>query len=327
MKTTLSLALSCLVCAVVDAAETPPLRLIQAIPLAGVKGRFDHFAIDERGQRLFVAALGNNTLEVIDLAGGKRLRSLPGMSKPTGVLYLPEGDRILIANGDDGALKIVNGFDYKAEQTVMGLDDADNLRFDFKRKLVWLGYGDGALGMISPGDGKLLAAIKLPAHPESFQLEPDGVRIFVNLPDAKRIGIIDRERRAVDASWPMEKFQANFPMALDIANHRLFVGCRQPPRMVVFDTEVGKPVADVAISGDTDDLFYDARRKRIYVSCGAGFIDTIEQTAPNAYKTASQLPTASGARTSYFSANLDRFYLAVPDRRSQQAEVRVYQPD
>lgn len=308
------------------AASGPDLKLVQTIPLPGAKGRFDHFAIDTRGHRLFVAALGNNTLEVIDLAAGKRLRSVPGMSKPTGVLYLAERDQILVANGDDGTLKIVSGADYRLLHNLAELDDADNVRLDPKTGLAWLGYGAGALGVIDPATLKVVGRIKLPAHPESFQLEPDGTRLFVNLPDARRIAVVDRAQQAVIGNWPMETFQANFPMALDAANHRLFVGCRRPPRLVVFDTVAGKPVADVAISGDTDDLFYDAARKRLYVSCGEGFIDVLEQRGPDSYVRISQIPTAPGARTSFFSSDLDRLYLAVPERGSQRAEIREYEP-
>lgn len=325
MKLSFLFPVICLACAAY-AADTPTLMLLQTIPLPGVKGRLDHFAIDTKGQRLFVAALGNNTFEVIDLAAGKRLQSMPGMAKPTGVLYLPEANQVLAANGDDGTLKILSGSDYKVLHNLTGLDDADNLRLDAKTKLAWLGYGDGALAIVDPAAAKSLASIKLPVHPESFELEPDGNRIFVNLPDAKQIAVVDRENKTVLAHWPMEKFQANFPMALDAANHRLFVGCRKPARLVILDTTTGKPVTDLAISGDTDDLFYDASRKRLYVSCGEGFIDTIEQSTPDTYKHISKLATAPGARTSYFSPDLDRLYLAVPDRGPQHAGIRVYQP-
>lgn len=325
MKLPLIFAAAGVVCAL-EAAEDSSLKLIQTVPLPGVKGRFDHFAIDARGQRLFVAALGNNTLEVIDLVGGKRIQSVSGMAKPTGVLYLPEANQILVGNGDDGTLKILGGSDYKVAQNRTGLADADNLRLDPKTKLAWLGYGDGALAVIEPAAAKSVVSIKLPAHPESFQLEPEGNRLFVNLPDARQIDVVDRENRNVIARWPMEKFQANFPMALDAANHRLLVGCRKPARLVVFDTVAGKPVADFAISGDTDDLFYDARRKRVYASCGEGFIDVIEQASADHYKVASRVGTRAGARTSFFSVALDRLYLAVPDRGSQGAEIRVYEP-
>jgi YVTN family beta-propeller protein len=266
------------------AAELLPMKLVQTIPLPGVKGRFDHFSIDAKGNRLFVAALGNNTLEVIDLAAGKRIESIPGMSKPCGVLYLAEQNQIAVANGDDGTFKLLDPATFTILRNLGDLPDADNLRFDAKTKLAWLGYGDGALAIIDAAGPKLAGAVKLAAHPESFQMERQGPRIFVNLPDAKQVAVVDREKRSVLATWPMEKFQANFPMALDESNHRLFVGCRSPARLVIFDTEGGRPVADLAISGDTDDLFYDAKRKRLYISCGEGFIDIVEQSSPDKYQ-------------------------------------------
>src|SRR6516162_2178419 len=168
--------------------------------------------------------------------------------------------------------------------------------------------------------------IKLAGHPESFQLEKQGWRVFVNVPDAKQIAVVDTEKDSVVTRWPMKEFQANFPMALDEPNHRLFVGCRKPARLVVFDTEAGKPVADLAISGDTDDLFYDAKRKRIYISCGEGFLDVVQQSSPDKYERTAHIPTASGARTCFFSSDLDRLFLAVPDRGNQRAEIRIYQP-
>lgn len=326
MKTTVFLTFSVLACTL-HAADTPTLKLVQTIPLPGVKGRFDHFAIDTKGQRLFVAALGNNTLEVIDLAAGKRLRSISGMSKPTGLLYLPEPNQVLVANGDDGTLKFLSGTDYKVLHNLKDLPDADNLRFDSTAKFAWLGYGEGALGAIDPKAPKQVALVKLPAHPESFQLETTGPRVFVNVPDAKQVAAIDRVKGIVTDNWPMEKFHANFPMALDEPNHRLFIGCRQPARLVVLSTEIGKLVADLTISGDIDDLFYDAARKRLYLSCGEGALDTIEQTNPDTYTRVSQLRTAPGARTCFFSPSLDHLYLAVPERGSQRAEIRVYQPE
>jgi hypothetical protein len=324
MNTTHSvLLLGTLACAV-HAAEPATLKLTQTIPLPGVKGRFDHFAIDVKGRRLFVAALGNNTLEVIDLAAGKRVQSVAGMSKPTGILYIPESNRILVANGEDGSLKILDGADFKAVKTLSALDDADNLRFDPKTKLAYLGYADGALGIIDTTAPSESAKVPLPKHPESFQLERAGNRIFVNVPDAKQVAVIDRERRSVVETWPMEKFQANFPMSLDETNHRLFIGCRTPARLVVLDTTAGKPVADLAISGDIDDLFYDASLKRLYLSCGEGFIDVIDQRSADTYQLREWIPTRTGARTSFLSAVLNEFYLAVPARGDQPAELRVF---
>ena len=305
-------------------AQQPPLALAHTIPLPGIKGRFDHFAIDVKGGRLFVAALGNNTLEIIDVANAKRLHTITGLHKPTGVLYLTDANQIGVANGDDGTFRIYNGQDYKPVAVVKSLNDADNVRFDAKTDHVYVGCGDGALAVIDRTNWKTLASIKLPAHPESFQLEREGNRMFVNLPDIRQVAVVDRTKQTVSTHWPMEKFQANFPMALDEANHRLFVGCRKPARLIVFDTVTGKSVADLAIAGDTDDLFYDPRAKSTYISCGEGFIDVVAQSSHDKYERVHRMPTRPGARTSFFCAERSEFYLVVPERGSDSAELRIY---
>ncbi len=302
------------------------LKLTQTIPLPGVTGRFDHFAVDAKGHRLFVAALGNNTLEVLDVAAGQRLKSITGLHKPTGVLYLASSNQIAVANGEDGTFKLFDGASYDLLKSLSGLDDADNVRFDAKAGTIYVGHGSGALAVLDAATMNLTGSIKLPAHPESFQLETQGPRIFVNVPDAKQIVVIDRREHSVVATWPMKEFQANFPMALDEANHRLFVGCRKPARLVIFDTRTAKPVTDMVTSGDTDDLFYDAVRQRLYLSCGEGFIDVVAQRHADRYEQIERVPTTSGARTSFYAPALDRLWLAVPQRGRQSAEIRTYQP-
>jgi YVTN family beta-propeller protein len=292
--------------------------------LPGVTGRFDHFAVDLKGQRLFVAALGNDTVEVIDIAGGKRGRTVKGLRKPQGVAYLTERNQLVVASGGDGTVKFFNGTTYAAGQTLLSLDDADNVRVDGANNTIYAGYGDGALAVIDSATGKLSASIKLAGHPESFQLDQHGSRIFVNVPDAKHVAVVDRKSRNVVATWPLTELQANYPMSLDEPNHRLFVGCRRPARLVVLDTESGRRVADIAISGDTDDLFYDAARKRIYVACGAGSIDVITQRDADHYELREHVATSSGARTAYFAPDLQTLFLAVPQRGTSAAEIRSY---
>jgi DNA-binding beta-propeller fold protein YncE len=323
----LSTLLVCVAGVRLDGQDSLPLKVIHTIPLPGVKGRFDHFACDTAGQHLFVAALGNDTLEVLDVANFKRLRTITGLRKPTGLLYLADPSRIYVANGDDGTFRAYETKTFALASSLGSLADADNVRFDSAAKLIYVGYGDGALGITDPMAGKVIASVKLPGHPESFQLERSGKRIFVNLPDAKMVAVVDREKRAVVARWPMDKFQANFPMALDETTHRLFVGCRKPPRLVVFDTETGTSVSDLEISGDTDDLFFDSKRSRIYISCGAGFLDVIQRRESDRYERVARQPTRAGARTCFYSADLDRLYLAVPQQGGQNAGIRVYQPD
>jgi DNA-binding beta-propeller fold protein YncE len=278
------------------------------------------------GRRLFVAALGNNTLEILDVAAGKRLKSITGLHKPTGVLYLAKSNQIGVAHGEDGTFKLFASDSYDVVKSLGSLDDADNVRFDPKAGTIYLGYGEGALAVIDGATMKQSGSIKLPAHPESFQLESRGPRIFVNVPEARQIAVIDRQKQSVAATWPMTEFQANFPMALDEANHRLFIGCRKPARLVVFDTTTAKPVTNLAISEDTDDLFYDASRKRLYFSCGEGFLDVVAQRDADHYERIARRATAPGARTCFYSPALDRLWLAVPQRGARNAEIRTYQP-
>jgi len=305
--------------------HTTALKLIQTIPLTGVRGRFDHFAIDAKGHRLFVAALGNNTLEVLDIAAGTRLKSISGLHKPTGVLYLASSNQIAVANGDDGTFKVFDGASYHLVKSLGSLDDADNVRLDQEAGTIYVGYSDGALAVIDAASMKQTASIKLAAHPESFQLETQGPRIFVNVPDARQIAVIDRRKQAVTDTWPMTEFRANFPMALDEANHRLFIGSRKPSRLTVFDTTTGKPVTNIAISGDTDDLFYDMARKRLYLSCGGGYLDVIARRDVDSYERIERITTAPGARTCFYWPGLNRLWLAVPQRGERPAEIRTYQ--
>jgi hypothetical protein len=202
-------------------------------------------------------------------------------------------------------------------------DDADNVRYDSATKQIYVGFGAEGIGIIDPAAGRQIGSIKLSDHPEAFELERQ--RIFVNLPTARHVAVIDREKGAVIASWKTDGASGNFPMVLDEVNQRLFVGCRIPSKLVVLDTKSGKAVAKIDISGDPDDLFYDGKRHRIYAICGAGEIDVIEQADANSYKVSAKIETANGARTGLFVPERDILYVAVPHSGSQHAEIRAYQ--
>ena len=307
------------------AQEKTALRLAQTIALPNVEGRFDHFAVDLQRQHLFLAALGNNTLEVIDLKTGKVIHSIRGLREPQGVAFIPEANAVYVANGGDGNCEAFAADSFAPLRKVKFSGDADNLRYDAATKLLYVGYGDGAIGIFEALTGKVIGDIKLPAHPEAFALEQAGSRIFVNVPQAKQIAVIDRQKRTVIAHWPVTQAAANYPMALDEAHHRLFVGCRQPARLLVLDTGTGKPVTELECAGDTDDVFYDVKNQRVYVSGGEGLITVFNQTDANKYQTLSKIPTTAGARTSLFVPALGRLYLAVPHRGGQISEVRVYE--
>jgi len=308
-----------------QAQDTPALRLAQTVPLPGVEGRIDHMAVDVKGERLFIAALGNNTVEVLDLRAAKRIRSVAGFHEPQGVGFIPELNKLFVANARDGACDLIDGSTFKPLKRINFADDADNIRYDTKSGRVYVGYGSGALGIIDAASGDQLSAIKLDGHPESFQLEKSGPRIFVNVPNAQKIAVVDREKGAGLGSWPVTDARANFPMALDETHHRLLVGARRPAKLLVFDTDSGKRVVDVASPGDADDIFYDGARQRIYISGGEVSIGIIQQQDADHYKPGARISTASGARTSLFVPELGRLYLAVPHRGSQLAEVRVYE--
>jgi DNA-binding beta-propeller fold protein YncE len=299
------------------------LRLERTIPLPGVEGRIDHLAADVEGQRLFVAALGNNTLEVLDLKAGKRAAGIHDLREPQGVAFVAPVNRIFVANGEDGQCRIFDGASLQPAGKIDFSSDADNVRYDMARGVLYVGYGEGALGMVDVRSAKVTGSIKLDAHPESFQLEKAGPRIFVNVPNAGHIAVIDRERGAVIAKLPLTHTAANFPMALDEKHQRLFAGCRKPAQVLVYDTGSGKLITAFSCVGDTDDLFYDEARKRLYVSGGEGALDVFGE-AGSGFTLLKKIDTATGARTSLFVPALDRLFLAVPHRGNQRAEIREY---
>ncbi len=300
------------------------LRTVQSIPLSNAEGRLDHMAIDLKGERLFVVALGNNSLEVLDLRAGKHLRRNPGLKEPQGVVYIPELGKIVVANGGDGSCNIFDADSFRLVEMVKFSNDADNVRYDPRTRYVYVGYGKGALGIIDTNDWKHIGDVRLAGHPESFQLEEATPQIFINIPTANQIAVVDRRKLTAIATWPLVGVKANFPMALDEINHRLFIGCRQPPKIIVYDTESGKEATRFDIAGDVDDIFFDSARKRIYASCGEGFLNIFQQNDADHYITLARISTAAGARTSLFVPELKRLYLAIPHRRGQQAEIRVY---
>jgi DNA-binding beta-propeller fold protein YncE len=321
----LSIFLSVALTGPLRAQRIEPLRLVETIPLSNVEGRIDHFSIDLEGGRLFMAALGNNTVEVFDLKAGRRVHSIPGLHEPQGVCYVEGLSRLFVANGEDGTVRIFDGITFKELTKVSFGEDADNLRYDSATRQIYVGYGQGGLGVIDAQNGKRLGEIKLDGHPESFQLEKGRKRIFVNIPSAQCVAIVDRNKMAVIVKWPLADERANFPMALDESDDRLFIACREPAELLVLDTASGKIVERIPCVGDADDLWYDVARGRLYVTGGEGAISVIAQRDANHYESLARIPTASGARTSFFVPELNRLYLAVPHRGSHQAELRVYE--
>lgn len=300
------------------------LRLAQTIPLPKVEGRLDHFSADLAGKRLFLCALGNNSVEVIDLEKAARVHSISGLGAPQGVAYAADPNRLYVANDKAGLCNIFDGRSFEPRGQIDLNDDADNVRYDPSARRVYVGYGGGGLAIIDSRSGESVGKVKLSAHPEAFVLEQEGARIFVNVPNARHVAVVDRAQEKVIATWGIDSASANFPIALDEPGHRLFVGCRSPGSIVVLDTESGNVVATMPISGDVDDVFYDEKRHRLYAICGEGTVDVIHRTDADTYKMGEKIRTAPGARTGLFVAELSALFVALPHRGSQPAEVRRY---
>ena len=307
-----------------QAQSHSPLRLEKTILLPGVKGRIDHLAFDADNQRLFVAALGNNTVEVIDIKSGKAVGTIRGLAEPQGVIYQPEKKRLWIANGNDGTVRIFDALTFRPLRSIELGDDADNVRRDVATQRILVGYGSGGIAVFDP-EGNKVADVKVDAHPESFQLEKNGPRVFVNLHHSQKVAVIDRTKSIVAASWTTDNAQSNFPMALDETNGRLFIVCRKPAVLLVLDTKSGAIVAELPTVGDSDDVFYDQKRKRIYASGGEGAVFVYQQKDADHYSKIAQVETVKGARTSLFVPELNRLFLAVRQEGENAPAIRVYE--
>ena len=308
----------------VAAAQAMLPKPVAEIAMPGVKGRIDHFGVDAKRHRLFVAALGNDTLEVLDTASRKRERSLEGFGEPQGILHVPDTNRVFIANGSANRVDILDAESLVLLGHVTGLEDADNLRYDATARKVYVGYGRGALRVLDATTGASAGDIALHGHPESFQLEKNGPRIFVNIPTAGRISVVDRVKQTVVANWSVPA-AANFPMALDEEGRRLFVGARAPAVLLVYDIDTGQVVARHPIGGDSDDLFYSAALKRVYVVCGEGRIDILRQEGRSRpLVLEGSVKTASRARTGLLVPEDDALYVAAPASGAMPARVLAY---
>ena len=309
----------------VDAA-TPPLRETQRIELPGVRGRIDHMALDMANQKLFVVALGNNTVEVVDLGAGRVGKRLSGFEEPQGVLLVPELKRLVVTNGESAFAQIFDSETLDPIRKIQLRDDSDNIRYDPATQRAYVGCGkgrDGALAVVDVKTGAKLSDIGLSGHPESFQLEAKGRRIFVNVPAAQAVEVVDRSSGKVVASWPLVA-RNNFPMALDEARGRLFVGTRGPAQLLVINTSSGALVATLDSVGDADDIFYDVGTHRVYVSGGEGFVFVFEQLDADHYGLAGKIQTRPGARTSLYVPEWKTLFVAWPESSGKTAEIRSY---
>ena len=326
MRSTLVLGVMFAALGPARADEPKTLKLEKTIPLAGKAGRFDHLALDGKGERLFVANLSNDSLDIVDLKAGKVVNQLVGQKKAQGVAFAPAHNRIFQGNGTDGVCNVFDGSTFELLHTLK-LPDADNVRFDPASGLVYVGHAEARLTAFDAKTYSVKASIKLPGAPESFQIDAGRKRMYVNCLNPATVAVLDLEKLEVIAKHPLTKADANYPLSLDVEGKRVFVGCRKPAKVVVLDADTGKELSDADIPSDIDDLFYDAKRKRLYASCGEGTLAVLQDKGGK-FETVENIPTRRLARTCLFHADSDRLFVILPRTDDKTPpELRVYRPN
>jgi DNA-binding beta-propeller fold protein YncE len=313
-----------------------PLALVQTIPIPDVKGRLDHLWVDVGGKRLFVAGLENGSVEVIDLNSAKWLKTIPGFQKPQGILFVPRLNKLFVASGDDGMVRILDGKSYRLLDSLKLERGANRIAFDPRRNLLYVGYGGkdagqdhGEVAAIDAASDRVVATLVVDAHPAELLLGDTGGKLFALIPALNEVQVLETPSGKTLAKWPVSS-KSPGDAALDTSLQRLLIGTHTPPSMVVMDTKDGKEVAGLPTVEGMDGVYFDARRKRVYVSGGRGFdvgsVFVYQQTDANQYKNIGDIPTKAGAGTSFWSPELNRFYVAAPSHSGEQASVLVFQP-
>jgi len=313
--------------------EAASLQLLRAVPLPEFSGDFDHFAVDEKGSRLFLAAEDHKTVEVFDLKTGRRLKSIEGFGTPHSIIYLPETDRILVTDGDKGTLQVLRGTDYAVVEHIDGLAGADSMRLDAAQQIVYVVTG----GKDVPLDYSFLVGIDLKTmkkvkelriesnHLEAFALESSSPRLFVNVTDKHEVAVVDRKAMKEIARWPIGSQADNSPMAYDEQHHRLLIVCRKPGMLLVMDSDNGKVVEHLQAAERSDDIAFDAEKGRIYVPGGEGYVSVFQRNSTDQYELVGKVTSKPGAKTCLLVPNLARFFVAVsPGETKATAKVLTF---
>jgi hypothetical protein len=313
-----------------------PLRLVQTISIPNVKGRLDHLEVDVRSHRLFVAGLENGTFEVVDLLGGKWTRSIPGFKKPQGALYVPQFNKLFLASGADGMVRVFRGDTLQLLDSIRLEPGPNRIVYEPHSQLVYVGYGGkdagkdyGEVALIDAQDDQHVGDIRVTAHPSELLLNQLGTTLFVFISMVNQVQVVDPNKRQVQSTWAVSS-QRPGDGALDEATSRLFIATRTPPEMIVMDCTSGREVAHLATAEGQDGVYFDAGRKRVYVSGGRGlpdgFVYVYQQKSADHYETIGKIPTRGGAGTSFWSPELTRYYVAAPAHGKEEAAILVYAP-
>jgi hypothetical protein len=319
-----------------NAQDQQPLRLVQTIAMPGVKGRIDHMDVDVKGKRLFVAGLENGSLEVVDLAAGKWSKSIPGFKKTQGIAYIPGLNKVFVASGDDGMLRVFRGDNLELLESIKLELGPNRVTYDPHAKILYVGYGGkdagkdyGEVGIIDATTNKHLGDIRVDAHPAELLLEESGKTLYVFVSASSKVQVVDTRKREVVSTWPVSS-QRNGDGAFDGKTHRLFLATRTPPQMIAMDSSSGKAVASLPTVEGMDGVYFNAAQKRIYVSGGrdndVGYVYVYQQSDADRYALIGKVPTKSGAGTSYWSPELNRYYVGAPANGDAPAAILVFEP-
>jgi DNA-binding beta-propeller fold protein YncE len=320
-----------------QAPHDAPLRLETSIPMPGVKGDFDHFGADIKGNRLFLAAEEHKTVEVFDLKTGKHLHSVPGFDAPHQIVYVPQNNTILVTDsgeegGKEGYVRVISGESYKITNSIKVLPAADSAGYDPETHLMYADTGGTEakmdytlISVIDTTAAKGVKEIKVDSgRVEAIRFEHDGARMFANLRTRGQVGVFDKKDHRLLEKWDIKSAKENVPMALDETDHRLFVVCRKPAKLVVIDTQTGQEVASLPSVDRADDMAYNPKTKQIYVSGGDGFIGVYSQKDPDHYEEIAKVPSGPAAKISIFVPELNRLYVAASAKGADSAKLLIY---
>ncbi len=297
---------------------------VGSIQLPNVSGRIDHMAYDPGLKRLFVAALINNTVAVVDVNSGLFERSLNGFSEPQGVVYISSTDQVYISNGGTGIVNVIGANSLKNIANISLGSDADNIRYLQGSNLVYVGYGKGGVAAVDLTTRAIAGAVTLPGHPEGFEVDAESGYMFVNVPTSGYIAVASTALYTVSQRWPLSNATGNYPMALDQSHGRLFIGTRSPTQLVVIDTGSGTTITTLGLPSDPDDIFYDGANSCIYISSGSGYLTAVKETDPSHYSVVKQVTTSMNARTSLLVPDQGLFFIAAPASQASQASIIEY---
>jgi DNA-binding beta-propeller fold protein YncE len=318
-----------------EAQDRESLRFVQAIPLPNVKGRLDHMDVDVADKRLFVAGLENGSVEVVDLKSGQWIKSLPGFRKPQGIAYVKALNKLFVASGDDGKLRAFHGDTFELLDSINLGTGPNRVTWDPRKKLLYVGYDapdagkdHGEVGIIDGKTDNHLGDIKVDAHPAEILLNKSGKTLYVFLPTIGKVQVVDTKKRQVVSTWTVSNKRPG-DAALDDVRHRLLIGTRTPPEMVAMNSESGKEVAHRPTVEGMDGVYFDAARKRVYVSGGRGFdvgnVFIYQELDGDHYAMLGKISTRPGAGTSFWSPELNRYYVAAPAHDQESAAILVFE--